>query len=118
MSNIGFVFRQSPHGTSSGREGLDALLAASAYTEALDVFFIGDGVLQLAKHQQPNAILSRNYSVTFKMLPLYDIENIYVCQQSLIERGLSVDDLLIDVIICLHSELVTRLHCCHQILTF
>ncbi|MEC6909748.1 Intracellular sulfur oxidation protein DsrF [Photobacterium piscicola] len=118
MNNLGFVFRQPPHGSSCGREGLDALLAASAYTEALDVFFIGDGVLQLVKHQQPDAILSRNYIATFKMLPLYDIENIYVCQQSLIERGLSVDDLLIDVNICPHSELVTRLHCCHQILTF
>jgi tRNA 2-thiouridine synthesizing protein C len=118
VNNVGFVFRQPPHGNSSGREGLDALLAASAYTEALNVFFIGDGVLQLIKNQQPDAILSRNYIATFKMLPLYDIENIYVCQQSLIERGLSVDDLLIDVIICPHTELVTRLHCCHQILTF
>ncbi|MCD9494740.1 sulfurtransferase complex subunit TusC [Photobacterium carnosum] len=118
MNNTGFVFRQPPHGTSSGREGLDALLAASAYSEALSVFFIGDGVLQLVKHQQPEAILSRNYIATFKMLPLYDIENIYVCQQSLTERGLSVDDLLIDVIICSHSELVTALHCCRQILTF
>ena len=118
MSVLGFVFRQPPHGTASGREGLDALLAASAYTEALSVFFIGDGVLQLLKHQQPNAILSRNYIATFKMLPLYDIENIYVCQQSLSERGLSVEDLLIDAIICPHIELVTRLHCCRQILTF
>ncbi|OBU09581.1 tRNA 2-thiouridine(34) synthase TusC [Photobacterium aquimaris] len=118
MSDLGFVFRQPPHGTTSGREGLDALLAASAYTEALSVFFIGDGVLQLVKHQQPNAILSRNYSATFKMLPLYDIENIYVCQQSLAERGLCREDLLIDAIIRPRTELVTTLHGCRQILTF
>ncbi|KJG06487.1 sulfurtransferase complex subunit TusC [Photobacterium kishitanii] len=118
MSDLGFVFRQPPHGTTCGREGLDALLAASAYTEALSVFFIGDGVMQLVRNQQPDVILSRNYIATFKMLPLYDIENIYVCQQSLVERGLCREDLLIDVIVSPHIELVAALHRCRQILTF
>ncbi|WP_434664606.1 sulfurtransferase complex subunit TusC [Aeromonas sp. NJAU223] len=95
MSKIAFICRRGPHGTSSGREGLDALLATSALTESLALFLIGDGVLQLLKDQQPQAILQRHYAPTFKMLELYDIEEVYVCTASLAERGLEAADLLI-----------------------
>lgn len=40
MKRIAFVFSTAPHGSASGREGLDALLATSALTEALGVFFL------------------------------------------------------------------------------
>lgn len=46
MKRVAFVFSTVPHGSSSGREGLDALLATSALTEDLGVFFIGDGVFK------------------------------------------------------------------------
>ncbi len=72
-----------------GREGLDALLATSALTEDIGVFFMGDGVFQLLAGQQPQAILARDYIATFKVLPLYDIETCYVCADSLTVRGLS-----------------------------
>jgi tRNA 2-thiouridine synthesizing protein B len=42
--------------------------------------------------------LQRHYAPTFKMLELYDIEEIYVCAVSLAERGLTAADLLIPVI--------------------
>lgn len=35
---VAVVFSQGPHGTSAGREGLDALLATSALTEDIGVF--------------------------------------------------------------------------------
>lgn len=47
MKRVAFVFSTVPHGSASGREGLDALLATSALTEDLGVFFIGDGVFQI-----------------------------------------------------------------------
>ena len=89
MKKIAFVFTTMPHGSASGREGLDALLATSALTEDINVFFISDGVCQLLAHQQPKEILARDYIATFKVLPLYDIENIYLCSESLQERGIS-----------------------------
>ena len=88
MKKIAFVFTQPPHGSAAGREGLDALLATSAFTEQLGVFFIGDGVFQLLPHQSPESILARNYIATFPLLALYDIEQCFVCTQSLTERGL------------------------------
>ncbi|APG20234.1 sulfurtransferase TusC [Kosakonia radicincitans DSM 16656] len=88
MKRIAFVFTSAPHGSSSGREGLDALLATSAFTDEIGVFFIGDGVFQLLAGQQPDAILARDYIATFKVLPLYDIEQCWLCAASLRERGL------------------------------
>lgn len=89
MKRIAFVFTTAPHGVVSGREGLDALLAASAFTDDIGVFFIGDGVFQLLAGQRPEAILARDYIATFKVLPLYDIENCWLCAASLRERGLN-----------------------------
>jgi len=97
MLRAAFVTRQAPHGTSLARETQDAILATSALTEELSVFFIGDGVYQLASQQNPQAIACRNFAPTFAMFELYDIENIYVCADSLLERGISDIDLVIDV---------------------
>lgn len=88
MKRIAFVFSTMPHGSASGREGLDALLATSALTEDPGVFFISDGVFQILQGQQPNIILARDYIATFKLLGLYDIEQCWLCAASLRERGL------------------------------
>lgn len=88
MKRVAFVFTSAPHGSSSGREGLDALLATSALSEDIGVFFVGDGVFQLLAGQAPDAVLARDYISTFKILPLYDIENCWLCGESLRERGL------------------------------
>ncbi|OTA19469.1 sulfurtransferase [Xenorhabdus beddingii] len=87
MKKIAFVFTEAPHGSSAGREGLDALLATSALTEQIGVFFISDGVFQLLAHQQPDKILARDYISTFKVLPLYDIDKCYICLDDLMIRG-------------------------------
>lgn len=91
MNRVAFVFSSAPHGSSAGREGLDALLATSALSDELGVFFIGDGVFQILAGQQPGEILARDYIVTFKLLALYDIENCWLCADSLRERGLDPD---------------------------
>lgn len=89
MKRVAFVFMTAPHGSSAGREGLDALLATSALTEDIGVFFLGDGVFQLLAGQQPATILTRDYIPTFKLMALYDIEDCWLCAASLRERGLS-----------------------------
>jgi tRNA 2-thiouridine synthesizing protein C len=95
MKKIAFVFMKTPHGTSSGREGLDALLATSALTENIGVFFISDGVCQLLAKQNPNKLLARDYIATYKLLPLYDIHACYICQEDLEARGFSSDSCFI-----------------------
>ncbi|RLM25114.1 sulfurtransferase TusC [Brenneria alni] len=119
MKRIAFVFTHSPHGSASGREGLDALLAMSALTDEIGVFFIGDGVLQLLPGQQPEKILMRNYIVTFGVLPLYDIEHCYVCETSLQQRGIDFEtDWVLDVELLAPEALRSRLADYHSIFSF
>lgn len=82
---LAFLFRTAPHGSSISREGLDAVLAATAFCDEDDigVFFMGDGVLNLLDGQQPETLLQKDFIRTFKLLDLYDIEQRFVCQQSL-----------------------------------
>ncbi|ANF17232.1 hypothetical protein XW81_02440 [Buchnera aphidicola (Schlechtendalia chinensis)] len=89
MKNIAFVFSRVPHGTSLSREGLDSVLSISTINQNVSIFFIGDGVFQLMKCQCPEHILSRNYTASFGILPLFKINKFYYCKSSLIERGLS-----------------------------
>lgn len=91
MKNIAFIFSHGPHGDSSGREGLDALLATSAFCEKIGVFFIADGVLLLLPYQQPKQVLARDFIATFGLLPLYDIDKLYLCIDSAVERGIGTN---------------------------
>lgn len=110
MKSVAIVFSQAPHGSASGREGLDMLLAMSALIDQIGVFFISDGVLQLMPGQEPSHVLARDYIATFGVLELYDIHQCYVCQQALLERGLSSrQSLVLDVLPLEVQELRQRL---------
>lgn len=118
MKKLGYVFNSFPHSTASGREGLDALLAASAYTEEISVFFVGNGVTQLLEQQQPSESLSRDYIAAFKLMELYDIEQVYVCEQSLQRFGLTSEQLIIDIKALTPNAMAQQFAQCDQILTF
>ncbi|SDH96077.1 tRNA 2-thiouridine synthesizing protein C [Vibrio xiamenensis] len=118
MSQLTFVFRSAPHGSASGREGVDALLAASAYCETIQVIFVADGVLQLLQGQQPNHIASKDYAPMFKLFELYDIEQVYVCQQSLDERGVAHADLVLNAERLNRDEIKQQLQQADKILSF
>jgi tRNA 2-thiouridine synthesizing protein C len=119
MKRVAFVFTHGPHGSSAGREGLDALLATSALSENIGVFFIGDGVLQILPGQQPEKILARNYIATFGVLPLYDVENCYLCETALLERGLQqVTDWVVEAEILPADTLRQKLASYDVVMTF
>ncbi|MEJ4046855.1 sulfurtransferase complex subunit TusC [Erwinia sp. SLM-02] len=119
MNRVAFVFSQAPHGTSAGREGLDAVLATSALSEEIALFFISDGVLQLTPEQHPQTILARNYIATFGVLPLYDVEHCYICAAALAERGIAADAVrVLPAEVLTPDELRARLADYDRVLTF
>ncbi|WP_391088456.1 sulfurtransferase complex subunit TusC [Vibrio sp. NH-UV-68] len=118
MSQLTYLFRTAPHSKASGREGVDALLAASAYCEDISVIFTGDGVYQLLQGQQTTAILSKDYAPMLKLFDLYDIEQVYVCQASLALRGLAQADLIIAAERLDEWQLSEQLHRAGKVLTF
>ena len=94
---LAFLFRTAPHGNAISREGLDALLAATAFCDEEDigVFFIDDGVLNLLNGQNPELLLQKDFIRTFKLLDLYDIEQRFVCADSLDQYNLQTEQLII-----------------------
>jgi tRNA 2-thiouridine synthesizing protein C len=53
-----------------------------------------DGVFQIAKGQDTKGIENKNFSPTYTALGDYDITKMYVSQESMDERGLTLDDLM------------------------
>ncbi|ABJ90802.1 sulfurtransferase complex subunit TusC [Buchnera aphidicola] len=92
MKSIAFIFSNSPYGNSISKEGLDVVLSCSLTTKKIALFFIDDGVLQLFLNQKPEYINSYNYSLSFKILSLYDIKDFFFCKYSAYKRGLKEND--------------------------
>ena len=115
---IGIINSSSSHGTAQGRESLDLILALSAFNESLSLFFINDGVYQLLEGHEPKNILQKNYQPLFKMLEMYDVENIYACSESLTQRNLNTEQLLIDVSLLDKQQLQIEFAKQDQLLSF
>lgn len=92
-----FVNRKAPHGTVYALEVLEMVLISAAFDQDVHLAFLDDGVYQIKKNQDPMAVEIKNFSKTYRALEGYDIEKLYVEQESLDERGLTEDDLLVDV---------------------
>jgi len=92
-----YVNRRQPHGTVYALESLETVLIGAAFDQDVSMLFIDDGVYQLKKEQSPDAIDFKNFSKTYRALEMYDVEKIFVERESLEDRGLGVDDLLVDV---------------------
>ncbi len=108
VKKIMHVMRRAPHGSIYTYEGLEMILIMAAYEQDLSVAFIGDGVYALKEDQDTAGIGIKGFAKTFMALDGYDVEKLYVDKTSLEERGLTEDDLLVDVEV-LASEEIGRL---------
>ena len=117
---LAFLFRTAPHGNSISREGLDALLAATAFCdeEEIGVFFIDDGVLNLLDGQNPELLLQKDFIRTFKLLDLYDIEQRFVCTDSLEQYNLQIEQLIISAEKIDRTSLINKLSQAEKVFTF
>ena len=117
---LAFLFRTAPHGNASSREGLDALLAATAFCdeEEIGVFFIDDGVLNLLDGQNPELLLQKDFIRTFKLLDLYDIEQRFVCADSLDQYNLQAEQLIISAEKIDRTSLINKLSQAEKVFTF
>ena len=117
---LAFLFRTAPHGNAISREGLDALLAATAFCdeEEIGVFFIDGGVLNLLDGQNPELLLQKDFIRTFKLLDLYDIEQRFVCADSLDQYNLNTEQLIISAEKIDRTSLINKLSQAEKVFTF
>lgn len=118
---LAFLFTQPPFGSSVSREGLDALLAASAFCDEQDIAicFLNDGVFNLVASQQPEILLQKDHISTFKLLSLYDLNECFVCQDSVKVRQLEQTQwMLANIQFKTQVEIFTILQQAEKVLTF
>lgn len=117
MKSFLIITRQAPYGTSFGKEALDAVLMASAFVP-VSLLFLDDGVFQIKKNQDANRLAIKDYSPTFAVLAQYDVKNIYVSETSLQQRGLTEQDLVLDVEVIPESGVTDLLGANEVVLSF
>lgn len=92
-----YVNRKAPYGTIYALESLEVVLIGAAFEQDVTVVFMDDGVFEITKGQDTAGIGMKNFSPTYRALEMYDVEKLYVSKESLEERGLTEEDLLVDV---------------------
>jgi tRNA 2-thiouridine synthesizing protein C len=100
-----FVNRKAPYGTVYALESLEVVLISAAFDQDVSLVFMDDGVFQIVKGQDTDGIGMKNFSRTYRALDGYEVEKLYVEKESLDARGLTQDDLLVDVEILSSQEL-------------
>lgn len=105
VKRIMYVNRRAPYGTVYALECLETILIAAAFEQDVSVVFMDDGVYQLKKDQDTAAIGMKNFSPTYRALEGYEVEKLYVDKESLEERGLTAEDLIVPVEILDTAEL-------------
>ena len=100
-----YINRKAPHGTVYALESLEVVLIAAAFDQDVSLVFMDDGVYQLKKNMDTNELEVKNFSKTYRALEMYDIDKLYVERESMEQRGLSIDDFIVDVTVLNSNEL-------------
>lgn len=96
-TKIIFLIRTSPYTTSRIKEAMDVILTALTLDMHTSIIFLDDGIWQLKSKQNSATIQEKNYTATFKALHEFGEVNIYVENESLIERELTTSNLFMPV---------------------
>lgn len=102
MKRFLFVLSKPPHSGVYCQEMLDSILTTAAFDQAVALLLLDDAVFQLKKHQLPES--GKDTAAVYTALELYGVTDVYVEQESLKERGLCTDDLLLPVRLCLRQD--------------
>lgn len=97
MKKFMFVNRKAPYGTIYALESLEVVLITASFDQDVSLVFMDDGVYEIVKGQQTKGIGIKNFSPSYRALEGYDVEKLYVDQDSLTQRGLTTADLLVPV---------------------
>ena len=85
---LAIINSKAPFASAQGKDALDVALIFGSFEQKVSLFFQGDGVYQLIAGQDGSLVSVKDYLKTFSAFKFYDIEDIYVCQQSLKNRQL------------------------------
>lgn len=118
MKKFLFVNRKAPYGTVYALESLEVVLIAAAFDQEVSLAFLDDGVYQLVKGMQTKGVEMKNFVPAFRVLPDYDIDKFYVERESMEARGLTPEDLIVEVTVLSAKELGELMEAQDVVLSF
>ena len=113
-----YVNRKAPYGTIYALESLEVVLVGAAFEQDVSLAFLGDGVYQLARGQDTQAVEVKNFSPTFRALEDYDVTKLYVEKEALEARGLTAEDLVVPVQVMEAARIAEIMESQDVVLTF
>jgi len=117
-NGLAIINSKAPFSSSHGKDALDIALIFGSFEQKISLFFQGDGVYQLINNQDGTLLSIKDYLKTFSAFEFYDIEDIYVCQQSLSNRQLGEDFHISDVQVLASIEFGAALNRHQHVLRF
>ncbi|MDI2595148.1 sulfurtransferase complex subunit TusC [Pseudomonas sp. 681] len=103
------ITRQSPWSGPGAREALDIVLAGGAFDLPIGLLFLDDGVFQLAAKQDARALQQKDLSANLQALPMFGVEELFVCADSAAQRGLDPSGLALEEARALTATEITAL---------
>jgi len=97
MEKVAILMRKAPYGSVYTAEGFRSVMGIGVFEMDATLIFVEDGVYTLVKDQNPEKLDMQPLGEGFPMLPEFGVNQFYVHQPSLEERGLAVDDLVMEV---------------------
>ena len=86
--------RRAPHGSIYVHEAIEVMFIVASYGMDLSVVFLDDGVLALKAGQDTGELGIKEFMASIGALVDFEVEKVYVDQQSLTDRNMSEDDLV------------------------
>jgi tRNA 2-thiouridine synthesizing protein C len=94
---VAVLMRKAPYGSVYTAEGFRSMMGIGVFEMDISVLFVDDGVYALVKGQDPAALDMKPLGDGFPMLKDFGVTRFYVHEGSLLERGLTPEDLVMDV---------------------
>ncbi|MCK4951806.1 MAG: DsrE family protein [Gammaproteobacteria bacterium] len=88
------VVRKAPHGSIYVQEAQEVMLIVAAYEMELSVVFIDDGVFALKSGQDTKELGTKSFMPIFTALIDWEIENVYIDEDSMKNRGMSEEQII------------------------
>ena len=80
------VIRHGNRGDPRLKEALDLAMVTAAFGQAITLLFVEDGIYHWSASQQSEKIKMKPYHKILAALELYEIDQCYLCEQSVLAR--------------------------------
>lgn len=118
MNSVIVLLRKAPYGSVYTAEAFRTIMGIAVFEMDICVVFMDDGVYAIVKNQNPEKLDMKPLGEGFPMLKDFNVNKFVVHAESLTERGLTAEDLVMDVEIKSSQEISDLMRTYGKVLPF